>query len=181
MNPAHAKLVAPLTPHGEALEQIARLSCDLDDLVRENSQLRQKLHELQQRRETFEELQERAHSTARAKGFWKKDNGGSTTAEKIALIHAELSEALEVARQHTEHVNDMMRAGTALERRIAKDEPGRREDAKVPGFTEFEVELADVAIRLMDLAQARGCRLGDAIKAKMAFNETRPVKHGKGF
>lgn len=169
MNPAHAKLVAPLTPHGEALEQIARLSCDLDDLIRENSQLRQKLHELQQRRETFGDLQRRAHLIAKDKGFWQRDFGPETNATKLALIASEVSEALEADRESWEY----FAASAAVPRRIMSK--------KIPGFSTFEEELADVVIRTMDLAERRKLNLGGAIKAKLAFNETRPTRHGKAY
>ncbi len=51
-------------------------------------------------------------------------------------------------------------------------------DDKVPAFSAAEAECADVVIRLMDLCHARGWRLAEAIEAKVAFNQTRPFKHG---
>lgn len=39
-------------------------------------------------------------------------------------------------------------------------------------------EMADIVIRVMDLAAARGVDLGRAIVMKMAHNATRPHKHG---
>lgn len=47
------------------------------------------------------------------------------------------------------------------------------------GLTCEEEELADIAIRVMDTAVARGISLGKAIEAKAAYNRTRPHKHGK--
>lgn len=91
------------------------------------------------------------NATARAKGWWdaERNNG-----EAIALMHSELSEALEG-----------LRAGNPL-------------DDKLPEFDVVETELADVVIRIMDLAQARGWRVAQAVVAKAEFNKTRPVKHG---
>lgn len=85
-------------------------------------------------------------------GFWQSDNTG----EKIALMHSELSEALEADRKDldSEHV---------------------------PGFTGVEEELADVLIRIFDFAYQRNLRLGAALAAKMQFNLTRPFKHGKNY
>lgn len=52
-------------------------------------------------------------------------------------------------------------------------------DDKIPDFTIFEAELADVVLRIMDFAGGRDLRVAEAIVAKKAFNRTRPRKHGK--
>ena len=87
-----------------------------------------------------------------AQGFWESDNTG----EKIALTHSELSEALEADRKNldAEHI---------------------------PGFTGVEEELADVIIRILDFAGHHQLRLGEALSAKIAYNLTRPFKHGKAY
>lgn len=87
-----------------------------------------------------------------AQGFWESDNTG----EKIALMHSELSEALEADRKNldAEHI---------------------------PGFTGVEEELADVVIRILDFAGHHQLRLGEALSAKIAYNLTRPFKHGKAY
>lgn len=87
-----------------------------------------------------------------AQGFWESDNTG----EKIALMHSELSEALEADRKNldAEHI---------------------------PGFTGVEEELADVIIRILDFAGHHQLRLGEALSAKIAYNLTRPFKHGKAY
>lgn len=99
-------------------------------------------------------LIERCHFTAIEKGWWddlERNNG-----ELIALMHSELSEALEGLRkpQQSDHI---------------------------PKFTLVEEEMADLLIRVFDFAGARELRLAEALTAKMAYNKTRPYRHGKLF
>lgn len=112
------------------------------------------------------ELQTDVHDLAREKGWWdgyERDDQGRlklTTDQvisKIALIHAELSEAVEEARKSNYH-------GMYL-----------GEGGKPEGFV---VELADAVIRTLDLCGALGLDLEGAIAAKHEFNKTRPVRHG---
>lgn len=87
-----------------------------------------------------------------AQGFWESDNTG----EKIALMHSELSEALEADRKSlpSDHIE---------------------------GFSGVEEELADVMIRILDFAGHHDLRLAEAFTAKLLFNLTRPYKHGKAY
>lgn len=99
------------------------------------------------------EMQKAAHANARTKGFYDKP---PTFAEQIALIHSEASEALEALR----------------ERGI---EPWQRPDGKPEGVMS---ELADIIIRVGDMAEHVGGDLQAAVEEKMAFNATRPYRHG---
>ena len=47
------------------------------------------------------------------------------------------------------------------------------------GFNQVEEELADTIIRIAHFAGQRKLRLGEAVIAKLAYNEKRPYKHGK--
>lgn len=122
-------------------------------------------------REAAEALEKEApnadvHDLAREKGWWdgyERDDQGRlklTTDQvisKIALIHAELSEAVEEARKSNYY-------GMYL-----------GEGGKPEGFV---VELADAVIRTLDLCGALGLDLEAAIVAKHEFNKTRPRRHG---
>lgn len=100
------------------------------------------------------------HQIAKDKGFWPPDTEDYdqvNDAEKLCLVHSEISEAVEGLRD--------------------RNPP----DDKLPEFTAVEVELADAVIRIMDLAHARGWRVAQAVEAKTRFNISRPHKHGKEF
>jgi NTP pyrophosphatase (non-canonical NTP hydrolase) len=102
----------------------------------------------------WNDIQKHIHSTAKDKGWWDKDRNDG---EMIALIHSELSEALEALRH------------------------GNPPDDKIPEFSGLEAELADAVIRIMDYAGGRGLDVAGALVRKIEFNETRERKHGKEF
>lgn len=112
---------------------------------------------------TIDDLVRDAHVTSVAHGWWDEaapDGNVAAIREgaaprltperyaaKLALVHSEVSEALECVR---------------------------RGDVYGP----FADELADIVIRVADLAGAIGCDLDEAIRRKMAYNKTRPERHG---
>jgi NTP pyrophosphatase (non-canonical NTP hydrolase) len=124
-------------------------------------------------------LAQRCYANAHSKGFWKKyetisailhdidnadgDNDGleedykhSFYAQRLALIHSEVSEALEGDRK------------TLM-------------DDKLPQYKMQDVELADAIIRILDLAGGMNIPLGEIILKKMGFNSTREFMHGKKY
>lgn len=113
---------------------------------------------------------ETVHNAARKNGFWDKE---SSVAEKLMLIVTELGEACEADRNgkkaasvfpYTTPMNDY---DTEFFRRNYKDT--------------FEDELADVMIRLLDLAGGLGIDIEWHVNAKFEYNQTRPYKHGKEY
>lgn len=92
------------------------------------------------------------HSRAYNAGWWHDLNTGErlnrNVPEMLCLIHSEISEALEGYRK------DQM-------------------DDKLPHRKMIEVELADAAIRIFDLAGGLGLDIGGAMAEKMDFNAKR--------
>lgn len=97
-------------------------------------------------------IQHDVHKVAVNHGFWYHHMAVSSKtviAEKLCLIHSEISEGLEAIR------NDIEGNGNLGE------------------------ELADAVIRIMDLSEKYHLRVAEELVLKVEKNKTREFKHGK--
>lgn len=120
---------------------------------------------------SIEEIAFKAHANAKAKGFWddeerllamgehEREVTQWSAAVRIALIHSEASEALEELRMRDPRVQ-------------------YNEGDKPCGFAS---ELADIIIRVCDLAEWLGIDIAKAVLAKLLYNRSREAMHGKRF
>ena len=107
---------------------------------------------------TISEMSERAFQNSANHGFHDEPVAFST---RLMLIVSELAEAMEEER-----------SGRPLNETYFS---GNGKPEGVPA------ELADVIIRVGDLAHIYGIDLAAAVEQKMKYNESRPHKHGKAF
>lgn len=100
--------------------------------------------------------------------------------EKLVLAIGELVEAQNELR-NGHKVTDIyyVEGEGSFGRLVFVDSPDEIPPGKKPEG--FGVELADNVIRVLDLMHEKGLPVRELFAAKMAYNETRPYKHGKQF
>jgi hypothetical protein len=127
------------------------------------------------------QLAKEAHATQIEKGF-AKIGEKRNFAECIALVHSELSEALEGNREgclEPESTQRLVIEGeiSKLENDPSSGKPTYDIFKKSPGF-----ELADAVIRILGMVEEHHIKDFEwYIKTKMKYNSTRPHKHGKSY
>ena len=128
------------------------------------------------------EFSKEVHENAVAHGWWEKEK---SFPEIIALIHSELSEALEEYRDNKPMVyyncrydsNDVCPCISTKCEEFFKDDCCKQNalDQKPKGIA---IELADAVIRILDYCGRYGIDIEKAIEIKHEYNKTRPYKHG---
>ncbi len=103
---------------------------------------------------TIKELMVQSHDTAVEKGWWEKDRN---FLEQLMLMVTELAEVAEEYRNHNKL-------------QTLHDGAGKPEG--------IASEFADVLIRVADTCANYGIPLEEALVAKLAYNRTRPYRHG---
>jgi NTP pyrophosphatase (non-canonical NTP hydrolase) len=126
------------------------------------------------------QLAKEVHENVKDKGFFDKEKN---IGEMLCLIHSEVSEALEADRENRYAVKTWN-----IEKNIDLDDlesPGMKryfqQEFEVAIKNTFEDELADIIIRVMDLAAYKGINLEYHIKMKMAYNSLRERMHCKKY
>jgi NTP pyrophosphatase (non-canonical NTP hydrolase) len=110
---------------------------------------------------TIKEWQRELHQGARDRGWYDGELGEKSKlriTSLLCLVHSEVSEALEDLRDHRMETVGYISAG-----------------GKPVGFPS---ELADVVIRVLDMAEWLGIDMEKEIERKNQFNKTRGHKHG---
>ncbi len=133
---------------------------------------------------TINELQKKAHANSVDKGFWSKEVPGEVPniSEKLMLIVTEVAEACECLRDAS---------GVGMPEPGWLDDPEGQYQWDIKNMPDeafessvkdtFPDELADIIIRVGDLAEYLGYDLERHVKLKMEYNSRREKGHGKNF
>lgn len=96
---------------------------------------------------------------------------------KLMLIVSELSEAMEAHRSgnYKQNVLEIIKKDFPIDIILQKEffESNVKDT--------FEDELADVVIRVLELAGCLDIDIEAHVKAKIKYNTSRPIKHGKKY
>lgn len=108
-----------------------------------------------------------AFKVSKANGFHDRDD--VTFGDRIALVHSELSEALEEFRAG--HDFDEVYYNEAID-------PKTGDTVLIDKPEGIPIELADAVIRIADICGRYGIDLQEALRIKQAYNKTRTYRHG---
>ena len=108
---------------------------------------------------TLNKLSAEIYEWAKSKGWWEEKRDLPT---QIALQHSELSEVLEEYRKHKDPTEIYFSKGTN----------GLDKPEGIP------IEYVDLIIRVLDTCGHYGIDINEAVRMKMEYNKTRPIRHG---
>jgi len=181
---ANAELYHQKNVNAEAIQKISKLQTELAKERRQHNLLKVQASTFNQpdctKITNLKTFTKAVHENAKSKGFY---NGIVELPTCLALIHSEVSEALEVLRKHdsTKHqledkvdVDDVLMAYEA-------GAVGVIEEYEVKIKNTFAAELADIVLRVFDLSEYVGINIEHHLVLKNAYNKSRPAKHGKNF
>jgi NTP pyrophosphatase (non-canonical NTP hydrolase) len=109
------------------------------------------------------------HAKNREKGFWDKRKNLLENPKTPLATRDSTLEFVECLAHIASEIGELIEATRHPE----------VSDPHCPGFSNVEIELADLFIRIADLAGGCQLRLAEAIQAKLIYNQTRPYRHGK--
>lgn len=121
-------------------------------------------------KESLDFLTDKIHKNAISKGWWEEER---SLPEILALIHSELSEALEEYRLDNPPIYGSQGSLVCTQDEMEYD--NEYKDYKPEGIA---IELADAMIRILDYCGHAKIDIGEAILMKMRYNEARPYRHG---
>lgn len=128
--------------------------------------------------------------TAKEHGFWEADRN---VGEMLMLVTSELAEAMEEHRagkpDHYHMIGDQRvyraNAGCGADWSTSPGGLVFGADATWTGVRAkpegFVVEVVDAVVRCLDILHSRGVDIDAIVAEKMAYNDSRPYKHGKAY
>ena len=122
--------------------------------------------------------QKECYQIAADHGWWDTADDCNVPT-KLALVHSEVSEALECFRKGDAEMELYFQSRDPETKKLRRMTPS--EAVETPGEHKpmgFGTELADVIIRCFDLAEWLQIDLDHIIRVKMNYNMTRPPRHG---
>lgn len=130
-------------------------TCDCRNTNNDGGEPKDKQKERKTTMTGINEVAKQIHENAVDHGWWDEERGFP---EVLALIHSEVSEALEEYRNGR------------LPTEVYAGNNGKPEG--------IPIELADVIIRVLDYCGYAGIDIDAAISQKHEYNRTRPYRHG---
>lgn len=117
-------------------------------------------------------LRDEAYENAKAHGFHDVNH---TVGDSMMLITTEIGEAFEAFREGAKPSEMKYEGSETFESFAGAGRPSARRLHKPIGVPS---ELADIIIRVLDFSGEHGIDIERAVLEKMAYNKTRPFKHG---